>query len=374
MKKNLQKINKKVDKFLDTIILRGFILLIDRMKSSIETSSYEHYLADIKNDLDILMHDIQQWPVKQEVHFPKDFLLRKDPLKTKASLYLLKHTSLSEERYKELFSSGENLKQGWLGNCYLVSALQSLVRSWYFPILIKTSFSKENSDRYRVTLPLGEPFWVRIPVDKKERNLASINGNTGYKILEIAFMKYMLQDPTLKITRALLHKFHQWNAWIVMKNLIGRRNIHAYFHKAWPWKDLTSLKAETQEKIINFLTSFEENQWKVFCSVNSLQWLSNRSSYRVGKEILYHNHAYTVLKVIKNKNWKIYRIKILNPRNTYTQPWGKYLYLELSEFLHAFRSITFWKLTPQFLNDETHSQDLQCIDNMFRFKPLKRKG
>ena len=80
---------------------------------------------------------------------------------SKESEYLKKYQKISYLEYGLMFPSLEEFWQGRLGDCYLISTIQSLARTRYFNTLMMTSIHVSKDWEYSITLPLWEPWWKR---------------------------------------------------------------------------------------------------------------------------------------------------------------------------------------------------------------------
>ena len=124
---------------------------------------------------------------------------------------------LSDEKCTEYFwwkwkFDKDNIRQWWIGLCYMYTCLELFKRMNWFNIFIQSNFI-EDEDWWKIRLPLNTWDWIKIhkeEIDKKYKlkygeseykRTVSINSDSELlwtKILEIAFIKKLIQNKEEK--------------------------------------------------------------------------------------------------------------------------------------------------------------------------------
>ncbi len=124
---------------------------------------------------------------------------------------------LSDEKYTEYFwwkwkFDKDDIRQWWIGLCYMYTCLELFKRMNWFNIFIQSNFI-EDEDWWKIRLPLNTWDWIKIhkeEIDKKYKlkygeseykRTVSINSDSELlwtKILEIAFIKKLIQNKEEK--------------------------------------------------------------------------------------------------------------------------------------------------------------------------------
>ena len=227
----------------------------------------------------------------------------RDYLRRKQS-YLENNRFLNDSEFKELFWGvwkywKWEIRQWWLGYCYLYNAYEILKKMNYFEVLIKTNLKKiKNWDWWCVRLPMWQFNWQWIKVSKNEvgksftipdnevwsRSWVSINSDSvlWFRIIEIAYIKKQLMNENKNINQEYLNTWDVLLTWERLASLEG-------------WQTWLTLKTLVWEDNI-------ENWWYTYESEdmvfdNFYQWLIVSLSVKSG--ILGSN-----IEVMLNRNWK----------------------------------------------------------------------
>jgi len=331
--------------------------------------------------------------------------------KIKEVLYLSKHRSLSDTQYKKLFPK-RRLWQWAIWDCYLISTFHALKEHQTFDTLIKSSLlrnedwkrhvkikgkdwiKRRRNFEYAIRMPLWEPKAPYVFITKEEMNLAKVRGDTWFKILEVAYAKFIQWWRNKYPGELSSQEFQQlnwWNNLKALKNMLWKNNInweeysyitwismaeHKYLQTIVSNKNLskdehrkflnrcptislfnTMKKNKNQsKKIINALKNYNIKEWKSVIQVSSFPWPSDALSYNVWWNKLYHSHSYTVTKVTKDTSWKIKNIYVKNPRNSKWE-WKNTIIMNLKQFASAFCKVTIWTMNNQYLDWETNHWD-----------------
>jgi len=281
-------------------------------------------------------------------------------------MYLQHHETMSDAEYRQLFAWRERLQQGQLWDCYLVSWINELARAQHFDTLMRTSIQRmrwnDGSLGYQIKIPLGEPSGRKILLKDSEVWVAKIRWNKWYKLLELAYAKNKLRkndrnwNRYAPITASELQKIEWWWTHEVLTTFLGKQNI--WFNDFWTmknyqaWKLLSTSSQNAKTEITNFLKHYDPRIWNKFVSLATLKWSSDRKSYTVWRNTLYHKHAYSLWGVQKDTTWNILNIRVHNPWNQ-KWAWKNYQDFTLNEFLNSFSAMSCWKIkTSNFLDQK----------------------
>ena len=152
---------------------------------------------------------------------------------SKESEYLKKYQKISYLEYGLMFPSLEEFWQGRLGDCYLISTIQSLARTRYFNTLMMTSIHVSKDWEYSITLPLWEPWWKRYNISREELKISAVKWGTGFKLLEVAFAKHLLhKDPGKKLKEEDIKKIEWWIPSEALQTLLWPKSIRVAKYRA----------------------------------------------------------------------------------------------------------------------------------------------
>jgi len=288
----------------------------------------------------------------------------------KERAYLKKYQKISYEQYSLMFPSLNEFWQWKLGDCYLISTIQSLARTKYFNTLMMTSIKVTNTGEYSISLPLWEP-WGRIyNISKKELNISAVKWGTGFKLLEIAFAKYLLhKDPKKSITKDDIKKIEWGVPSEALQTLLWPQSVIVTKyrpHKGSSPFTLSGLPETKKKNIVKILEDFSLRKGNKYISLGSLPWGNDRKKYKIWSKTFYHKHAYSVIGVDKDTNGNISHIKVLNPRNNKGIDWWAEQLLTLSDFFSAFSVFDSGRITETFLNHSTNQQEIAVVDSKIR--------
>lgn len=308
--------------------------------------------------------------------------------KNRESSYLSEFRKISDEKFSELFGGLDKIQQWNLGDCYLITAINVLARSKYFDTLTKTSLSIKD-DMYEIIMPLGEPGGKKLQISNKELNLAKVWWAIGYKLLEVAFAKYILNQTTLDaLDYAEMNKIKWGYSGCALQTLLWWKNLNSFqisaqknntiifkpdvYNKSIDkQKTLSNMNEKTKSNIINLLKTYNLSEWKWFLTANTIMWSSDRISYNIWKHTLYKSHAYAIIWTTKDASNNIRSVSLLNPRN---KEWDKWTFeLTIQEFMSGFESIEANMLTTNFLNKTTHPTEITITDTPNRKRPINTK-
>jgi hypothetical protein len=271
----------------------------------------------------------------------------------KRSFEHIEHNStLSEESFNILFE-WDVLKQKNVGNCYLISALNSLRKSPHYEAIIRLSIKKVNWG-YNIKVPLWDKNWqvifVNISDIQPQRNinywikdkswnidnreyLQPIDWPEGLKLIEAAYWK-MITSQQWKQWEVLNRLYMEGGFWekalmeLLGSNTLARNNItwEGLFKFKWPLQNLASKWNKIINQVENFLDNF--HPWKDIATVNTMrsqQW--HDSKYIIDGIEFYNSHAYSITKV--DKFDKIVHV---------TNPWNAHEIIPLTynQFMRAF--------------------------------------
>lgn len=280
-------------------------------------------------------------------------------LKDTSLEYREKYQSLGNYEYKRLFTGLENVQQTIWPDCYLVCAINQISRSQYFETLIKTSIRRAKRGNwdiwYRVRLPLWSTSGRDIFIKDSEIPKAKIQWGNWYKILEIAYTKYVTRaekdNKYSPITENDFKAIAWWKSDNAMKVLIGKENIE---YTVFWWEFALKRISSTQKDLLKEnLKDYNPSIWNKYVSLSSLSYKEVNKEYDVWWKKLYRGHAYILAWVIKDASWEIKSIEVLNPFNK-TWDGQNFLSFTFEEFLHAFRRVAIWRVkTQSFLKTQT---------------------
>lgn len=290
-----------------------------------------------------------------EIEHPKSWDASWDEVSEmkKRSFEHIKHNSqLSEQAFNALFK-WDIMKQQNVGNCYLISALNSLRKSPHYETIIRLSVKKVNWG-YSVKVPLWDKNWKEVfvnlqdiqpqkntnfwktnhfwKVDNREY-LYPIDGPEWLKILEAAYWKLMTQRNSQSwevLNRIYMEGWFWDNALIELlwSNTLERTNIRwESIHKQdWHLKNLSEKWGNIIQQVENFLDNF--HPWKDIATVNTArsQWWHD-NAFKVDGITFYHSHAYSITNVDR-----------FNQIVHVTNPWNAHEVISLTyeQFMRAF--------------------------------------
>lgn len=278
-------------------------------------------------------------------------------------LYLSTFKKLSYEDYQDMFRWLKNLKQWTLGDCYLVAAIKNIARSKYFDVLMMTSLEMSGDDSFNLYMPLWEPKWLKVRINSKDLESASVHWSIWYKILEVWFAKYLLfkegliDNTNITMTNTLMKKIESWSAWDAMLTLL------------WP-KSFSNVRltddAKNRLTILNYLYSFDpKNLWSISVTSKIKKWKNDKKFYKIWWQTIYYGHAYNICSV--EKNWDtIEYVTLENTWNTDKKEWWKDITLSVADFLDCFSFVNVGKTTCNFLNYNTSPDEIKIIDKIDR--------
>jgi hypothetical protein len=281
----------------------------------------------------------------------------------KRSFEHIEHNStLSEESFNILFE-WDVLKQKNIGNCYLISALNSLRKSPHYEAIIRLSIKKVNWG-YNIKVPLwdknGQVIFVNISDIQPQRNINYWIKDKSWNIDNREYLQPIDWPEWLKLIEAAYWKMitsQQWKQWEVLNrlymegwlwekalmellgsNTLARNNItwEGLFKFKWSLQDLASKWDQIINQVENFLDNF--HPWKDIATVNTMrsqQW--HDSNYFIDGIEFYNSHAYSITKV--DKFDKIVHV---------TNPWNAHEIIPLTynQFMRAFSDTSSVEIRP----------------------------
>lgn len=275
----------------------------------------------------------------------------------------LENTGLDKGTYKMLFPKGidgDNLKQGHIGDCYLVATLSeiadnpegklALARLFYAP-------DGKNGDIYvRFPGAEGKPIKISKKEIAKMNNVGLVNkitnlfdsdehleGNLGFKILEKAYGQLLSakenntqndNEVPLNSSKAIDSIDDGGFMRDVLTTFLGEEAETIYSG------DSKLSLQDKQAEVIKLLNAAAKNPDDYLLTVSTLS-AANKSDddmYKAGNSNvkLAHQHAYSISK-IDAKNKKVY---LVNPWNT-----SKEICLSYDDFIKSFSDIEYEKLS-----------------------------
>ena len=291
----------------------------------------------------------------QEIERPKSWDASWDEVSEmkKRSFEHIEHNStLSKESYNILFN-WDVLKQQNVGNCYLISALNSLRKSPHYEAIIRLSIQKVNGG-YNIKIPLWSKNWQVIFVNlddiQPQKNINLGKRDNSGKVDNREYLHPIDWPEWLKLIEAAYWKMitsQQWKQWEILNrlymegwyweqslmkllgsNTLARNNItwEWLFNNKWYLKNLASKWDKIINQVENFLDNF--HPWKDIATVNTMrsqQW--HDSKYFIDGIELYNSHAYSITNVDK-----------FNQIVHVTNPWNAHEVIPLTynQFMRAF--------------------------------------
>lgn len=311
-------------------------------------------LVDLMSDSE---SQVVRYTLLRDIGFPDDLetgARNSNPLPDDRALryvrnlhdYLTSYEKMTRYNFRQLFRS--NLKQSQTGNCFLVSALNSMAKSTEaFEALMRTSISV--GDRfYDVRVPLGDPNGQVIRITQEDlkpqpnlgfgkkgldgkvdsrKFLNPVNGSVGFQVLEAAYIKLLtggdldrsiIDEGGLSIT--------------VLKKLLGEDAVQ--MGRLGINKNTDSLRSQ-RDKVENYLAGFHNGQ-----DVATLSTKQNNDAggdtktYEAGGQTLYMSHAYSIEGVKRHyvgDQCVVDKIIVVNPHDT-----SKKMEFTLDQFVDAF--------------------------------------
>ena len=333
---------------------------------------------------------VRQWTTASksrnfnEISNLMDKLDSKD-INNKSETYLKNNETLKQEDFNRLFSGKENIRQGRLWDCYLITTINILSRSQIFEPLIRTSVRIVQWG-YTIRLPLWEPHGKTISIKNSELDAAAVQGNIWYKILEIAYAKQttgesiMTKDSIQQIRGGRPSKALQT---LVGKNNIGFTTLWGYYKKDLASNSTSLISSETDSQnlpipystkeiiqVKNTLENYQLARWTKFIAVSSYPGESDQHFYKIEGKQIFYKHAYAVLWVEKDSKGNISRVHIQNPWNKDDKNKpnnGKWNFsLSFENFLKAFPRMDIGNTTRKIFDWKTENGDLSITDNRRR--------
>ena len=306
-------------------------------------------------------------------------------INNKSETYLKNNETLKQKDFNRLFSGKENIRQGRLWDCYLITTINILSRSQIFEPLIRTSVRIVQWG-YTIRLPLWEPHGKTISIKNSELGAAAVQGNIWYKILEIAYAKQttgesiMTKDSIQKIRGGRPSKALQT---LVGKNNIGFTTLWGYYKKDLASNSTSLISSETDSQnlpipystkeiiqVKNTLENYQLARWTKFIAVSSYPGESDQHFYKIEGKQIFYKHAYAVLWVEKDSKGNISRVHIQNPWNKDDKNKpnnGKWNFsLSFENFLKAFPRMDIGNTTRKIFDWKTENGDLSITDNRRR--------
>lgn len=315
--------------------------------------------------------------------------LNSNDINNKSETYLKNNETLKQKDFNRLFSGKENIRQGRLWDCYLITTINILSRSQIFGPLIRTSVRIVQWG-YTIRLPLWEPQGKTISIENSELNAAAVQGNIWYKILEIAYAKQTTGESIM--TNESIKKIRGGRPSKALQTLVGKHNIG--FTTLWGHytkktkKDLASnstlrISSETDSQnlpipyspkeisqVKNTLKNYQLAHWTKFIAVSSYPAESDQHFYKIEGKQIFYKHAYAVLWVEKDSKGNISRVLIQNPWNMDDKNKpnnGKWNFsLSFENFLKAFPLMDIGNTTRKIFDWKTENGDLSIADNRRR--------
>ena len=366
-------------KYLDNYIEKIENTKRATQKTDRELQNIKYQIRAPKQEVKDKKHEPVQQTPKKQVNKPKendykDYVHRPEyqqltdsaKIHKNAKEYLSKHESLSEADYNRLFSWKEQLRQWQIWNCYLVSWFIELANTDYFDTLMRTSISRVRfkddwSLWYNIRIPLWEPDGRDILIKDSELIMAKINWNTGFRLLEIAYVKNRRKNDKQwnkysPVTEWEYQATRWWTTDEVLRTFLGRNNISfsILWDSTWAeWRTLDKFSPKRQQEIKGILKNFDPAAWDKFISLVTppAPWWDS-SAFNVWWHTIYNKHVYAVDSVQKYPDWDIAYVKIKNPRKDPSLPWGTDLDLTFDEFLKSFAYIWVWRIKADTFLDE----------------------
>lgn len=311
--------------------------------------------------------------------------------------------------------------QGWVWDCYLMSAVNSIRNhADFFDIMKKTL--KKTKEWYSFTIPLGSVTGEKISITEAELQHAGARW-LWYQIFELAYVKYTKKIDTIT-SRADVRKIDWGYAPLTLEELLGKENIKnhtlSWYVTEWGKKALNGSRqikeiddiytkyllwkknpsnptlTEKELSILQRENAFEENfptrlkeakkriaqdvdknvsllSQKVSVEQNlglanppkhalnasTLPWVSDTIKIVLdNKRILYRSHAYSIQSIAKNPSTgSIERVVVFNPHNTDTV-WGKTVALTLDEFCTNFSRVSVWVIRENWWKNNTTQRNI----------------
>jgi len=277
---------------------------------------------------------------------------------------------LSKSDYDKLFGNLYKHGQGNLWDCYFVATLRAITRMKEFDTLIRTSLRCNKDGSYTVRLPLWEPKWIDINVSPEELELELLShGRDWYKILEVAYVKYMTPHKD-KISEEDLKHIEAWTWEPVMKALLWNEWYKVESYNPIKIKDLMKMPQKNEE-ILDELKNFDPEKGDIITAINlNTSWGEREWAWLV----IHSWHVLCVTKVKKDKDWNVVGVEIENPRND--DEYGKQLYyLPISDFFNFATIVDCGHTTDKFLDTESSkyaeaeilsNQAKNYFNNMFK--------
>ena len=280
-------------------------------------------------------------------------------------LYFNLFKKLSEQEYKKLFTWFKNVRQWWIWDCYLISAIKILARSKFFDTLMMTSIEMCWENEYTVYMPLWEPDWIPIRITGKDLEATAVRWPIWYKILEASFAKYLLYKegkiitPNIILTRDILKKIAKWSTGCALQTILWPKS---FYNKQ------VQNNVHNRNIMIDALSNFDpKNLHSISISTKIAKWKTDHHSFKVWNSTIYYNHVYSVLSITKSC-WYIESITLDNPWNSTIKPWWKTVTLSLRELFHVCSFMNIWRVTPNFLNLTTYDSETWIVDSYDRSK------
>lgn len=267
---------------------------------------------------------------------------------------------LSKSDYDKLFGNFYKHQQWNLWDCYFVATLRAIARMKEFDTLIRTSLRCNKDGSYTIRLPLWEPKWKDINISPEELKLAKSEGRDWYKILEVAYVKYMTPHKD-KISEEDFKHIEAWTWKMVLRAVLWNE-----------WYEVTSYvdfigERSKKETILKELKNFNPEKGDVITvtryAFKDAEWEGSKISNR---------HVLSVLDVKQDKDWNVTGVILENPRNTNSEQIN---YLPIDDFFKFATNIECWHTTDKFLNTESSifaktqillNQTGNYLFNMFR--------
>lgn len=350
-----------------------------------------HNRAYIWEGVRLIPDGVRQWTTASksrnfnEINNVVDKLNSND-INNKSETYLKNNETLKKEDFNRLFSGKENIRQGRLWDCYLITTINILSRSQIFEPLIRTSVRIVQWG-YTIRLPLWEPQGKTISIKDSELDAAAVQGNIWYKILEIAYAKQTTGESIM--TKESIKKIRGGRPSKALQTLVGKNNIG--FTTLWGHytkKDLASnstsrISSETDSQnlpipystkeisqVKNTLKNYQLAHWTKFIAVSSYPGESDQHFYKIEGKQIFYKHAYAVLWVEKDSKGNISRVLIQNPWNKDDKNKpnnGKWNFsLSFENFLKAFPLMDIGNTTRKIFDWKTENGDLSIADNRRR--------
>ena len=350
-----------------------------------------HNRAYIWEGVRLIPDGVRQWTTASKsmnLNAIKDKLDSND-INNRSETYLKNNETLKKEDFNRLFSDKENIRQGRLWDCYLITTINILSRSQIFEPLIRTSVRIVQWG-YTIRLPLWEPHGKTISIKNSELDAAAVQGNIWYKILEIAYAKQTTGESIM--TKDSIQKIRGGRASKALQTLVGKNNIG--FTTLWGYyakktkKGLASnstllISSETDSQnlpipyspkeisqIKNTLKNYQLAHWTKFIAASSYPAESDQHFYKIEGKQIFYRHAYAVLWVEKDSKGNISRVLIQNPWNKDDKNNpnnGKWNFsLSFENFLKAFPRMDIGNTTRKIFDWKTENGDLSIADNRRR--------